>query len=115
MSSSFTIKRICEFCKKEFIAKTTKTRYCSHKCNGRHYHILQRNDKILTAQLPKKEPSPYDDTINTREFLSISETASLLGTSKRTIERLIEKKRLPVAKIGSRTIIKRTNINQLFK
>jgi len=46
MSSNIEIKRICEFYKNEFTALTTRTRYCSHKCNIRHYKVLERNEKV---------------------------------------------------------------------
>lgn len=48
-------------------------------------------------------------------FLSIDETATLLGASRRTIQRLISKGSLKVGKVGSRSIIQRTEIDKMFK
>lgn len=37
MSSNIKINRVCNFCNKDFIAKTTVTKYCSHKCASASY------------------------------------------------------------------------------
>jgi excisionase family DNA binding protein len=49
-----------------------------------------------------------------KDFLSIQEASILLGTSRWTIQRMIKSNRLPIAKFGDRTIIKRTSIDNLF-
>ena len=46
MSCKIEIKRICEYCNTEFTAKTTVTKYCSHKCNQRHYKAKVKEQKI---------------------------------------------------------------------
>ena len=46
MSSNIEIIRICEYCHNEFIAKTTVTRYCCHKCNSRAYKERVKSKKI---------------------------------------------------------------------
>jgi len=46
MSSNIKIQRICQYCKQEFTAKTTVTKYCSLKCNQRAYKKLKRSEKI---------------------------------------------------------------------
>jgi len=43
------------------------------------------------------------------------EAAQLLGTSRRTIQRLIAKGSLKIGKIGSRSIIHRNEIDKLFQ
>lgn len=46
MSSNIEVTRICEHCKKQFTAKTTRTRYCSPICNSRGYKSLERKGKV---------------------------------------------------------------------
>ncbi len=46
---------------------------------------------------------------------SIDETCQLVGASRWTIYRMIDKGSLKVGKLGSRTIIKRQEIDKLFK
>ncbi len=46
MSSKIEVIRICEHCKNQFTAKTTRTRYCSPICNSRGYKALVRKGKV---------------------------------------------------------------------
>ena len=46
MSSNIEIERICQHCNKDFIAKTTVTRYCSDDCAKRAYKARKRAEKI---------------------------------------------------------------------
>ncbi|MDQ1096934.1 hypothetical protein QE441_000111 [Chryseobacterium sp. SORGH_AS909] len=43
MSSNFKIKAICEYCRNDFIAKTTTTKY---KFSSRAYKARKREQKI---------------------------------------------------------------------
>jgi excisionase family DNA binding protein len=118
MSSNLIFKKICEFCGKEFEAKTLYTRYCSHVCNQKHYKKQKREEKIQSVILepikPEKVLQTFDTSLQQKEFLSVDETATLLGASKRTIQRMISKGVLKVGKLGRRTIIKRIEIDKLF-
>lgn len=117
MSSNIQIRKTCEYCQQEFIAKTTKTRYCSHRCNQRHYKQLKREEKIQTAE--QKEANPPEDaatfeTIAAKKYLSIKEAALLLGVSERTFYRLMKDGTVKSHKLGGRTIIRQTDIDNLF-
>ena len=50
-----------------------------------------------------------------KPFLNINETCQLLRVSRTTLWRLIKDDRLKVTKLGSRVIIARDNIYELFK
>jgi excisionase family DNA binding protein len=54
MSSNLRIKKICQFCYSEFIAKTTKTKYCSLRCAQRAYKQRVRDEKIKQNKLESK-------------------------------------------------------------
>lgn len=118
MSSNLTFKKQCEFCRDEFEAKTLYTRYCSHTCNSSHYKKLKREEKIQSVQQsqkhPEREPQTFDTTLQQKKFLSVDETALLLGASRRTIQRMISKGTLKVGKLGRRIIVKRMEIDKLF-
>lgn len=120
MSSNIQIAKTCLNCGKDFTAKTFTTRYCGHACNSQHYKKLKREEKLNAYHVAQEEPKQetangFDATLQHKEFLSIEETAALIGASRRTIHRLISGSKLKVGKIGSRTIIKRTEIDKLFK
>jgi excisionase family DNA binding protein len=131
MSSTIKLPKFCNHCGKAYIAQKTTTKYCGHKCNSAAYKLAKREEKVNTeflnqqskivAVAPKvithQQPMPQvGNHINLREkeFLSILEVATLLGASRWTIQRMIKSNRLPVAKLGSRTIIKRTSLDNLF-
>ena len=72
----------------------------------------------MRAELSNKETQrviskPFNE-LTVKLFLSIQETSTLLGVSRRTIYRLMEKEKLNVGKIGSRSIIQRSDIDKLF-
>lgn len=115
MSSNIKITRVCEFCGNEFIAQTTRTRYCSHKCNSRHYKALQKGQKIESSnQETKQKLNREIEEIKAKEFLSIEDTCSLLGVSRWTVWRGIKRNEINAVKIGRRTLIKRSEIDKLF-
>ena len=99
-----------------FTAKTTKTRYCSLKCNSRGYKANVKGLKIEISNIETKKiiTTPIEE-IKTKEFLSIKETNLLIGLSRSTLYRLIKSEVLHIDKLGTRTIIQRREINKLFK
>ena len=131
MSSTIKLPKFCNHCGKAFIAQKTTTQFCSHKCASRAYKQRKREDKvnaefknqqekIVAVTVPEQgqnlTTAQAGNHINLREkeFLSVAETAQLVGASRWTIQRMIKDNRLPASKFGSRTIIKRTSIDNLF-
>ena len=115
MSSNIEVKRICQHCNREFFARTTVTKYCSDKCGKRAYKARIKAEKIqksnIETQRIKNQPI---EVLKAKEYLNIREVCELVGISKRTVYRLIEKGDLDKIKIGSRTIIKRTALNSFI-
>lgn len=115
MSSNIEVKRVCVHCKTVFIAKTTVTKYCSSVCSKRAYKGRKRQEKIKASiQETNYIINQPLEELKARAFLSVSDTSKLLGVSRRTIYRMIERKELPIAKVGTRTIIRRSDIEKLF-
>jgi len=119
MASNIEITKNCLFCGKEYTAKTLVTKYCGHHCNSRHYKQLRRDEKLQSFKEAKVKPESkphhgFNIDIQQKDFLSIDEAALLIGASRRTIQRLISSNKLQVGKIGSRSIITRKAINNLF-
>ncbi|MFP5265561.1 MAG: helix-turn-helix domain-containing protein [Blastocatellia bacterium] len=115
MSTKIRLQRICKHCGKEFIAKTTVTRFCGDVCAKRAYKARMRQAKIeeSNAETQAIRNKPLED-LRTKDFLSIAETCALLGLSERTVFRLLQNGRIPASKFGKRTIIKRADLEQLF-
>lgn len=121
MSSNIEILKVCEYCNSEFIAKTTVTRFCSHRCASRAYKQRKKSEKVKNAVEQTKTQSININnglnllTIKSKEFLSIKEAYTLLGLSERTFYRLMKAGTIQATKLGRRTIIKRTEIDKLFE
>ncbi len=117
MSSNIEVKRICEYCEKEFIARTTVTRYCSSLCNKRDYKNRLRNDKIKANDKEVLATrNKVLEQIKLKEFLNINDTAILLDTSKRSVYRMIKRGTINSVNLAERkTIIRRTDIESLFQ
>lgn len=99
----------------EFTARTTKTMYCSHKCSSRAYKIRKREDKVaeVRKEVAAIKTKPIAD-IKAKDYLSITDTAALVGVSRWTIWRCIERGELAAVKFGRRVIIRRTDIENMF-
>lgn len=112
MSSNIRIEKTCLYCGETFIAKTTVTKYCSDNCAKKAYKKRKRQEKLQTIDI---SPSVISENgVQSKNFLSIQDACKLLGTSRWTIYRMIDRKQLKSAKFGRRTIIKRTDIENLF-
>lgn len=115
MSSNIQVQRICQHCGNEFTARTTTTLYCSHRCNSAAYKAKQRAGKVEQSnketQRIKSEPI---EQLKAKAFLSIADTCKLIGISRRTVYRLIERGELITGKAGKRTIIRRSDLEQLL-
>ena len=85
MSSNIRVIRVCQFCKKEFEARTTVTRTCSDPCAKRLYKQKQREKKIgesnVETHLVKIKSI---SELQSKEFLTVKDLSQLLNCSVRT-------------------------------
>jgi len=123
VSSNLKIPKVCQQCGNSFVAKTTVTKYCSTLCASRACKKRKREEKIQAALNETKAElqgaqtlqSLQTDNIQSKQFLSVKEASQLLGASRWTIQRMIQRQQIKVGKLGRRTIIPRTEIDNLFK
>ena len=115
MSSKIEVQRICQHCGKEFTARTTVTRFCSHKCASAAHKQKVRAGKVEQSnkQTQQIKTQPIEE-LKAKAFLSISDTCKLIGISRRTVYRMIERNELIIGKAGKRTIIKRSDLEQVL-
>ncbi|MFI0429222.1 helix-turn-helix domain-containing protein [Mariniflexile sp. HMF6888] len=117
MSSKIEVQRICQYCEQEFTARTTVTKYCSHKCASRAYKDRTRKKKIQksnaeTTQIIKQ---PIE-IVKAKEFLTVREVAQLLNCSIRSAYYYIKSGTISAVNLGERmTRVKRSEIDKLFK
>lgn len=115
MSSNIQVQRICQHCGKEFTARTTVTQYCSNTCSKRAYKERLKFSKIEASnkQSQRIKSQPIEE-LKAKAFLSIADTCKLIGISRRTVYRMIERGELITGKAGKRTIIRRSDLEQLL-
>ena len=120
MSSNLSVNRVCEYCKNTFVAKTTKTRFCSRICNNRNIkqEIKQSKIEISNSQTYLKtneKSTTLIEEIKNKDFLTVKDTSKLLNISSKTIYRLIERKDINSFKFSPRkTLIRRKDIETYF-
>ena len=83
MGSNIYLQKICEQCGKEFTARTTVTRFCSHTCSSRAYKDRTRKDKVEkiktdTIRIKTKEIGE----IQTRDVLTVSAHSIQIGRNR---------------------------------
>lgn len=123
MSSNISIPKICNHCGKSYIAHKTTTRYCSLICNSRDYKLKVKQEKIKKTLIEQQNiicSTQESNTINpnsllSKNYLSIQDTADLIGVSRWTINRMVKRGELQIHKFGRKKIIQKTQIENLFK
>jgi len=116
MSSKIEVQRICHYCDKEFTARTTVTKYCSDVCAKRAYKARKRAEKIKNSN---KETTQIKiqpvEILKAKEFLTVQETAKLIGCSIRTAYRLIDNGTIKAVNLAERmTRVNRSELNKIF-
>lgn len=122
MSSNMAIPKTCSYCGKAYIAKTTMTRYCSLKCNSRHYKQKVKDDKIQLSLLQQQQTmqslqtsqTANPNSLSNKDYLCVQDAAELIGVSRWTINRMIKRGELQIHKFGRKKIIERSQIDKLF-
>ena len=116
MSSNIKVQRICQYCNKEFTARTTVTKFCSDNCAKRAYKVRKRAEKINQSNIEtaKKKIQPIE-VLKAKEFLTVREVAKLLNCSVRSAYYYIESGTIKGVNLGQRmTRVKRSEIDKLF-
>ena len=112
MSSNIRIEKTCEWCGQQFTAQTTVTRFCSKRCAEHSYKDRMRQQKIQQAN--SAVPSKIS-VINEKDYLTVAETAQVLGMTRQGVYKLIYRGDLAAAKLSSRlTLIKRDSIDKML-
>lgn len=121
MSSKMRIVKICEYCQKEFIAKTTPTKCCSDPCAKRFYKLKIKNNKIAQAELKteiKRKPLNFITeeeikVIQAKQNLTLVEAAILLNITPLTLRRWTLDGKIKASKIGKKCMFDREKIVNL--
>ena len=117
MSSNIQVQRICQHCGNEFTARTTVTRFCSHRCASAAHKQKVRAGKVEQSNKQTQEikTQPIEE-LKAKEFLTVREVARLLNCSVRSAYYYIESGTIKAVNLGQRiTRVKRSDIDKLFE
>jgi hypothetical protein len=115
MSKKIQVRRICAYCGREFTAQKTTTKYCGHPCASRAYKARVRAEKIQVSNLETQEiRNSQLEKLKAKEYLSVPEFCELVGISRRSAYRIMERGELIPGKAGKRTVIRRGDINKFL-
>ena len=117
MSSKIEVQRICQHCGNEFTARTTVTRFCSHRCASAAHKQKVRAGKVEQSNKQTQEikTQPIEE-LKAKEFLTVREVARLLNCSVRSAYYYIESGTIKAVNLGQRiTRVKRSEIDKLFQ
>lgn len=116
MSSNLYLQRICQHCNTEFTARTTVTKYCSHRCGSLAGKAKKRAEKvqksIVETQTLKSQPI---EELKLKEFLTVTDVAKLINCSRQNVYKLINNGKLRATNIlEKKTIVRRCDLDHLF-
>jgi len=117
MSSNIKVQRICQHCGTEFTARTTVTKYCSHRCGSLANKAKKRAEKVQKSNTETKQikTKPIEE-LKAKEFFTVREVARLLNCSLRSAYYYIENGTIKAVNLGQRiTRVKRSEIDKLFE
>lgn len=117
------VPKICNHCGKSFIAQTTVTRFCSHKCSQRNYKKRAKEAKIqksledtMTQMVSPIQANVTSSSSQTsKDFLCINDISDLLGVSRWTIQRMVQRGQLSVKQVGRKKMMSRQQLESFFK
>jgi excisionase family DNA binding protein len=117
MSSKIEVQRICQHCGNVFTARTTVTRFCSHRCGSAAHKQKVRAGKVEQSnkETQRIKTQPIEE-LKAKEFLTVREVARLLNCSVRSAYYYIESGTIKAVNLGQRiTRVKRSEIDKLFE
>ena len=116
MSSNIKIRRICAWCKTEFIAQKTTTICCSHRCANLLYKQRKReaavkaNNQVVEKIIEEKTI----EKIKQKPFLTITEAAAYLGVTRPTLYGYLKRGELKASRLGYKFLLRKEDIDNLF-
>lgn len=98
----FDYKLTCQYCGNTFLSKVKTSRYCSNACRCSDRYLRQREEARHKEEDTAKERIRQD--LKSKDYLSITQAANLLGVSRPTIYKRIDSGEIEVIRLGARTV-----------
>jgi len=119
MSSNIRLDRICEECKKPFVAKTLFTRFCSHRCNSLNYKRRKSSHEPGASPsapiIPFVEMPGGEILLDNHTYYEFSKVTELLRISERSLYRLLATGKIKKRKLLNKTFIAKEDLINFFE
>lgn len=125
-------KRVCNFCRKDFIAQRFTTKFCSHRCASLAYKMKVRQEqqnmfndnesykRLLNRILLSVERiemvldlQGIREQITNRDLLTTEQYCEFMNIHPRTLRRMIERKEIEVIKHNNKIYIDRNQLKRI--
>ncbi len=116
-TSNIRIKKVCEWCGNEFESQKCSTRFCCKRCAEHAYKDRKRQERKQTTETMVIETiiRQKEKAVSRKEYMSVQETANLMGVKRNAIYQLIYRGKLKAFRLTSRvTRICRMDIDALL-
>ena len=117
-TTTIRIKKVCEWCGKEFEAQRCSTRFCSKACTDHAYKEQKRQEKKKTTEVASITAAHLKTILplNDQAYLSVQEVSQLLNLTRDAVYKLIYRGVLRAYRLSSRlTIIRRIDIEVMIE
>lgn len=104
---NFLYEKVCQWCGKNFIARTTQTAYCSKRCAEHAYKDRKRKEKMERCKEEVRRVQTWMKEIDEKEFLTPRQAAQYLGLCYKTFYIYINKGVIKAWKLNRKTLVKR--------
>ena len=109
------IKRVCEWCGKEFAAKTVRTRFCSDRCSKTAYKHNKRLEFVSNFNLEASIRKKPDDGTADREIMTVKLASEYISIHVTTLYRYIRSGILKAIHLPGKTLVRKSDIEALFR
>lgn len=116
MSSTIEIRKICEYCGREFVARKATTRFCSKRCSEHSYKDRLRQQHVEECQTHEssKLSNKKVEEVKSLDFLTPTQAATLIGVGRATMYRYLGSGIIPAFQFKGKTVIRRSDLEHLF-
>ena len=117
-TTTIRIKKVCEWCGKEFEAQRCSTRFCSKACTDHAYKKQKRQELKKDTEIQSKVSSFTGKTeeLKQLEFLSVADAAQLLNVTTRAVYNLIYRGTLKAYRLSQQwTVIRKEDLTAMIE
>jgi len=115
------ILKQCKCCGKSYIGHSMSSMYCSDQCRREMDNATRREHRAIErarnqeAKEKSSQPELQSMTMNSKEFLTLNDLASILGVSKMTAFRYVASNIIKGRKLGKAIIVRRIDLDAYFE